>query len=94
MEDYSLRIENLLCELSPEMKGMRAIITQNPYEEIVKVLIGRVPVRALENFQMRYQGIKNKSISFLIENGYDFKILISDLANIIRETKKAIKENE
>ena len=50
MENYSLRIENLLCELSPEMKGMRAIITQNPYEEIVKVLIGRVPVRALENF--------------------------------------------
>ena len=88
MEDYSLRIENLLCELSPEMKGMRAIITHNPYEEIVKVLIGRVPVRALENFQMRYQGIKNKDISFLMEMDYDFKMLLSDLKNIISEIKK------
>ena len=31
MEDYSLRIENLLCELSPSMKGMRALIAKNPY---------------------------------------------------------------
>ncbi|MBQ4269095.1 MAG: hypothetical protein IJB97_05540 [Clostridia bacterium] len=88
MEDYSLRIENLLCELSPEMKGMRAIIAQSPYEEIVRVLTGRVSIKTLENFQMRYQGIKNKSIAELKENGYDFKILISDLANIVREVKK------
>ena len=50
MENYSLRIENLLCELSPEMKGMRVIIAQNPYREIYSVLSGRVSTLELEKF--------------------------------------------
>ena len=87
METYSLRIENLLCKLSPEMKGMRAIIAQNPYKEIYKVLNGRVLTKILEEFEMSYQGINGKSLADLQVGGYDITILIADLVKIIENFK-------
>ena len=87
MEDYSLRIENLLCELSPSMKGMRALIAKNPYLEIFNVLKNRISMKELEKLQMYYQGIKGKSILTLQEDNYDFNILISDLTKIVKNNK-------
>ena len=84
MEDYSLRIENLLCELSPDMKGMRAIIAKNPYAEILNVLSGRMDAKVLERFQTYYRRINGKSIFCLQEENYDFEILISDIAKIVQ----------
>ena len=91
MENYSLRIENLLCELSPEMKGMRVIITQNPYREIYNVLSGRVSTLELEKFQKSYQGIDGVSISELQSEGYNIEMLITDLIRIVETVKEKIK---
>ena len=86
METYALRIENLLCKLSPTIKGMRAIIEQNPYEEILKVLNGRTSTKTFERFQLYYQGIKGKTISNLLDEDYDLEKLIADLKYIIEST--------
>ena len=90
MENYSSRIEFLLRELSPEILGLRAVIAQNPYEAIEGVLLGRISIKLLKNFQMKYQAINNKSLSFLIEDDYDFEILISYLSNIVKLTKENV----
>lgn len=88
MEVYSLKIEYLLCKLSPRMSGMRAVIAENPYDEIYNVLNGRVPVNTLEGFAVHYQGISGKSIVDLQSENYDIEKLISDLAKIVDEIKE------
>ena len=50
METYSLRIEHLLCQISPEASGTRGVIAKNPYAEVLKVLFGRVSTKELEKF--------------------------------------------
>lgn len=86
METYSLRIENLLCKLSPKAKGIRANIAQNPYEEILNILINRIPTITLEKFKLYYQGIKSKTIVDLLNENYDLEKLIADLKDIIEST--------
>ena len=88
METYSLEIENLLCKLSPEMKGLRAIIAQNPYQEIYKVLNGRVLTGILEEFKTAYQGVNGNSIADLMADGYDVVALIADLTKIVENVKE------
>lgn len=83
MENYSLQLEYLLCRLSPKVSGMRAIIAENPYDEIYNVLNGRVSVKTLEKFALHYQGIAGKSIVDLQSENYDIEKLISDLAKIV-----------
>jgi hypothetical protein len=87
MERYSLKIEHLLCQISPTAKGMRAIIAQNPYKEILNVLDGRVSIKSLEKFKMYYQGIDGRNIASLQKENYNFEILISDLTKIINNIK-------
>ena len=84
METYSLRIEHLLCQIAPETKGMRAIIANNPYTEILKVLLGRVSTKELEKFKIYYQGIEGRSIASLREENYDLEKLIADLSILIK----------
>ena len=87
METYSLRIENLLCKLSPKVKGMRAIIARNPYEEIFNVLNGRISTNSLEKFVMKYQGILGKSITDLQLENYNIDAFIFDLQTIIENSE-------
>ncbi len=88
METYSLRLEHLLCKLSPEMRGMRGVIAKNPYKTILSTLNGRVSKISLEKFIISYQAIDGKSISELQNEGYNIEILISDLINIIQAKKE------
>ena len=84
METYSLRIEHLLCQISPGVSGTRGIIAKNPYAEILKVLLGRLSAKELEKFKMYYQGIVGKSIATLQEENYDLEKLITDLSILIK----------
>lgn len=84
METYSLRIEHLLCQISPEASGTRGAIAKNPYAEILKVLLGRVSTKELEKFKMYYQGIVGKNIATLQEENYDLEKLITDLSILIK----------
>lgn len=87
METYSLRIENLLCSLSNSVKGTRNIIANNLYEEIFKVLFGRISNKELLAFEKRYSGIRGKNILSLCEENYNFETLIFDLKQIIKNNK-------
>lgn len=84
METYSLRIEHLLCQISPEASETRGVIAKNPYAEVLKVLFGRVSTKELEKFKMHYQGIVGKSIAALQEENYDLEKLITDLSILIK----------
>ena len=83
MENYSLRIENLLSELYPDAKGTRALIAKDPYEQIFNILNGRVSLKILGDFSMWYSGISGKSIDILCDNNYDLEKLIYDLKQIV-----------
>lgn len=85
MLSYSLKIENLLFKISPNAKGIRALIEKEPYAEVLKVLIGRVSTDELNKFIKYYQGIEGKSITDLTEENYDIDLFILDLEKIIEK---------
>lgn len=84
METYTLRFEDLLCQILPKVSGTRGVIAKNPYAEILKVLLDRVSTKELEKFKMYYQGIVGKNIATLQEENYDLEKLITDLSILIK----------
>ncbi|MBE5737500.1 MAG: hypothetical protein E7348_03775 [Clostridiales bacterium] len=87
METYSLRIEELLNQISLETKNSRLIIAKSPYDEIVKVLNGRISSKSFEHFVLSYQAISGKSIDNLQAEDFDIELMINNLSKIIKEQK-------
>ena len=85
MENYSLRIETLLCEICPEMKGMQRNIAKNPIKEILDVLEFRISKSCFDKFKKFYSGEQGKTMDKLIEEKYDLEKLLIDLKLTIEE---------
>lgn len=80
----SLKIETLLRELDSSYYCMRDFIEHNPYQIICEILRLHCP-NAVEAFEYNHKSMQNYSLSELRSNGYDIKLIIKDLENIIRK---------
>ncbi len=80
----SLRIENLLVRIAPSYYGRRDDIENKPYETIMEALQCRLPKIANE-FECEHSNMGNRSLSQLINDGYDIESLIKNLKIIINK---------
>ncbi len=78
----SRKIELLLRSLTSPTALYSDSVRCKPYETIMSVLRSHLP-RGAKKFEEWYEPTKNKSMSQLQEEGYDFEIIIGDLERII-----------
>lgn len=84
-KQYAIRIENLLRTINSQRTMGCEDIELQPYQAIFDDLQYRVSDRTLKRFEFLYQAIKDKSMAELLEENFDFQVLIADLENLLEQ---------
>lgn len=84
-KQYAIEIEKLLRNVNPQRIAGCEDIELNPYQAIFDNLQYRVSDKTLKRFEFLYQVIKDKSMAELLEENFDFQVLIADLENLLKQ---------
>ena len=84
--DYSLRIEKLLCKISPTQEGRQAEIRNKPYEIVIEVLSPRISTYDLEGFETEYGHLLGKSVADIVEK--EIESFIASLKTLINKQEE------